>query len=115
MIMILMMMMMIGLSAYDRIHDGINRRRPRQLGKQHVLRQADGRWRAPHTIPAAHRNPPIKHLGLGHTAQTMGRSGKQLTPPHSLPVPPARLAGPSAHCLRRGATLHPLSAPVLGL
>lgn len=52
------MMMMIDLSAYDRIHDGINRRRPRQLGKQHVLRQADGRWRAPHTIPAAHRNPP---------------------------------------------------------
>lgn len=40
--------------AYDRIHSSVSTAAgPRQLGNRHVLRQADGRWRAPHAIPAS--------------------------------------------------------------
>lgn len=93
---------MIGLCAYDRIHDGINSRRPRQLGKRHVLRQADGRWRAPHAIPAAHRNPP-----LGTWDWVTQWKATDPSTPHSLPVPPAR----PAHCLEaRCNPPNPLSA-----
>lgn len=84
--------MMIGLVVHnDRIHDRVSTAAgPRQLGNRHVLRQAGGRWRAPHAIPASPPQPTVRHFGLGHTAQTVGRSGKQLTPPPSLPVPPAQ-------------------------
>lgn len=90
---------------------------PSQLGNRHDLRQADGRWRAPHAIPASPPQSTVQavqaHRIGPHSADRWNKWKVQVTPPP--PSLTARPAWPSAHCRRRGATLHPLFAPVLGL